>query len=193
MPAFRCRSIVAAALFLWSFSPSSAPAADPKPSPKSLVERGQYLVTISGCNDCHTPKTMSPKGPVLHPMKILSGHQADSKLPDIPQGVLGPDKWGAITNHDLTAWVGPWGVSFTANLTPDPATGLGGWTEEMFIKTLRTGKHLGTGRDILPPMPWQMIGRMTDDDLKAVFAYLKSLKPIRNAVPQPIPPQGAGK
>ena len=157
---------------------------------KEQVERGRYLVMVGGCQDCHTPKTMGPKGPVFHPTKTLSGHQADAKLPTVPEGVIRPEGWGALTNHDLTAWVGPWGISFAANITPDEATGIGGWTEEQWIQTFRTGKHLGTGRDILPPMPTTSLVKMTDEDLKAVFAYLKSIKPIRNVVPQPLPPPG---
>jgi len=164
----------------------------PASSSEKQLERGRYLVTIAGCQDCHSPKVIGPHGaPVPHPMKMLSGQQADSKLPGMPDGVLGPDKWAGATNSDMTAWIGPWGVSFAANLTPDPATGLGGWTEEMFIKTIRTGKHMGTGRQILPPMPWENYARMTDQDLKDLFAYLKSLPPVRNAVPQPVPPAQA--
>jgi hypothetical protein len=125
-------------------------------------------------------------------MKILSGQQSDQKVPEVPGGVLAPDKWMAATNSDMTAWVGPWGVSFAANLTPDKATGIGAWTEEMFIKTIRTGKHLGTGRQILPPMPWQDMGQLPDQDLKDIYAYLMTVKPVRNAVPQPIPPAGGG-
>jgi cytochrome c553 len=92
-----------------------------------------------------------------------------------------------IAKADLTAWAGPWGVSFAANLTPDP-TGMSGWTAEQFIQTMRTGKRMGTGRALLPPMPWQNIGALTDDDLRALFAYLQSLKPVSNAVPLPSPP-----
>jgi mono/diheme cytochrome c family protein len=156
---------------------------------QELIKRGEYLVGFGGCNDCHTPKVFTPKGPEPDPNKLLSGHPSTAKLPETPQGIIGPEKWGALTNNDLTAWVGPWGVSFAANLTPDNRTGLGGWTEEMFIKTMRTGKHLGVGREILPPMPWYTLAVLTDKDLKAIFAYLKSLKPIENGVPQPIPPQ----
>jgi len=93
-----------------------------------------------------------------------------------------------VASNDATAWVGPWGISFAANLTPD-ATGLGGWTEEQFIQTMRTGKHLGVGREILPPMPWFGVAALPDEDLKALFAYLQSLKPISNNVPQPLPPK----
>lgn len=89
----------------------------------------------------------------------------------------------------MTAFAGPWGVSFTANLTPDPETGvLRDYTEEQFIRALRTGRHQGQGRQILPPMPWPFIGKMTDEDLKAVFAYLRQIPPVRNKVPDPIPP-----
>ena len=159
----------------------SAKAGDPK--------HGEYMVNFGGCNDCHTPKVMGPKGPVLNPTKLLSGQQADSKLPDLPSGLFAPGKWGGITNSDMTAWVGSWGTSFAANLTPDKATGTGAWTEDVFIRAMRTGKHLGTGRDILPPMPWFSLAPLTDQDLKDIFAYLQSIKPIVNKVPDPIPPR----
>lgn len=153
------------------------------------VKQGEYLVTFGGCHDCHSPKIFTPIGPHPDPARILSGHPSGSKFPPIPKGAVGVRKWGGLFTNDLTAWAGPWGVSFAANLTPDMETGLGGWTEDMFIKTMRTGKHWGTGRDILPPMPWFDIAVLTDSDLSAMFAYLKSLKPIRNAVPGPIPPR----
>jgi len=155
---------------------------------QSPVERGKYLVMVGGCNDCHTPKVMTPAGPVLDTTRILAGHPADALLAEIPQGVVGPGKWMALTNEHLTAWAGPWGVSFAYNLTPDRETGIGDWPEDMFIKTLRTGKFMGASRDILPPMPWQSIGQMTDDDLRAIFAYLKSLPPVRNKIHDPLPP-----
>lgn len=146
------------------------------------------LATIGGCHDCHTPKVFSDKGPALDVARLLSGHPAADKVPAIPAGVLTPTGWGALTTNDLTAWAGPWGVSFAANLTPDVKTGIGSWTEAMFIKTMRTGQHMGAGRPILPPMPWQSIGQLPDDDLKALFAFLKSLKPVQNAVSDPLPP-----
>jgi mono/diheme cytochrome c family protein len=169
---------------------ASSPAdAQASKATKARIDRGMYLVKTGGCGDCHSPKVMGPQGPVEHPTLALSGHQAGAKVPDVPAGVLGPDKWGAITTPDLTAWAGPWGVSFAANLTPDPGTGIGAWNETMFLSTLRNGKHLGRGRALLPPMPWQSIGQMTDQDLKDVFAYLMSLKPVENKVPDPIPPK----
>ncbi len=155
---------------------------------KKMVARGKQLVLLGGCIDCHCPKVMTPMGPMPDTTRFLAGHPAHDPLPAFPQGVLGPDKWGAITTNDLTAWYGPWGVSFPKNLTPDVATGLGSWNEKMFIQALRTGKDMGQGRQILPPMPWMFIGQLPDADLRAIFAYLKSLPPISNAVPDPIPP-----
>jgi len=153
-----------------------------------LVERGKQLVLLGGCIDCHCPKVMTPMGPMPDTTRFLSGAPAHNPLPTVPQGVLGPDKWGAVTTNDLTTWFGPWGVSFARNLTPDTATGLGSWTEQMFMSALRTGKDMGQGRAILPPMPWMFMGQLPDADLKAIFVYLKSLPPISNAVPDPIPP-----
>src|SRR5215471_5726720 len=155
---------------------------------QSPVERGKYLTLVGGCNDCHTPKKFGPNGPEADMTRELSGNPSMDKLPPVPKGVIGPDKWGTVANNHLGAWAGPWGVSFAMNLTPDKATGLGSWTPEMFMNALRTGKHQGTGRPILPPMPWNWYRNMTDDDLKAVFAYLQSLPPINNPIPDPLPP-----
>jgi hypothetical protein len=154
----------------------------------SPVERGKYLVSLGGCNDCHSPKIFTPQGPIPDTTRLLSGFPASTQLPELPKGVLGPTQWGAVTTNDLTAWYGPWGVSFAANLTPDRKTGIGDWPETMFIQVLRTGKFMGASRDILPPMPWQELAKMSDDDLKAMFAYLKSLPPIENKVPAPLLP-----
>lgn len=152
------------------------------------VKRGAYLVAYGGCSDCHSPKLFTAQGPVPDTSRLMAGYPSGNPLPAIPPGVIGPNKWGGLNTNDLTGWVGPWGVSFAANLTPDP-TGLGGWTEELFIKTMRTGKHLGVGRDVLPPMPWFVLAGLTDEDLKAVFAYLQTLKPVHNEVPAPLPPR----
>ena len=178
-PGFLCLLFVAACA-----GEDGQPRAD---ADADAAARGRYLVTLGGCHDCHTPKIFTPAGPVRDSTRLLSGHPADWKVPPIPSGTIGPQGWGALAAPDLTAWAGPWGVSFTANLTPD-GTGLGSWTADQFIQTMRTGKHLGVGRPILPPMPWYDIGQLTDDDLRAVFAYLRTLKPVQNAVPAPLPP-----
>jgi len=151
------------------------------------VRRGEVLAKFGGCHDCHTPKVMTANGPQPDASRLLSGHPANAPLPAVPQGVIGPTQWGALVSNDLTAWVGPWGTSFAANLTPD-VSGLGSWTAQDFIRTMRTGKHLGVGRPLLPPMPWFDSAALTDEDLKALFKYLQSLKPISNQIPQPIPP-----
>lgn len=162
-----------------------------KTSQAEIIKRGEYLVTIGGCNDCHTPKIMVDGVPQPDPERLLSGHPANALMPDVPVEPFNPAGWMVRTNLDATAWAGPWGVSFATNLTPDQVTGTGAWTPDVFIKAMRSGKHLGSGRAILPPMPWPGIGRMTDDDLLAIFAYMHSLPPVSNMVPQPLPPAAA--
>jgi cytochrome c553 len=154
---------------------------------KEQVERGRYLVNLGGCNDCHSPKVFSAEGMAPDATRLLSGHPSDSKLADVDARAYAPGYWYLMGPH-LTVFVGPWGTTYAANLTPDEQTGIGLWTEDIFIKALRTGKHMGDGRPIMPPMPWQSLAQVNDDDLKAIFAYLKSLPPIKNVVPAPVPP-----
>ena len=150
------------------------------------VERGAYLVSAMGCNDCHTPWKPGPRGPEPDMSRALTGHPQDLVMPPPPKLPEGPWAWMAAATN--TAFAGPWGVSFTANLTPDPETGLGTWTPEMFIATMRTGRRQGKGRPVLPPMPAPMIANLTDEDLRSIFAYLQSLPPVKNRVPAPIDP-----
>ena len=162
---------------------SSAGEAKPAPDP---VARGEYLVRSMGCYDCHTPHVLGPNGPEPDRTRWLAGHPETLELPPAPE--LPPGPWIVSAAASMTAWSGPWGTSFTANLTPDEETGLGRWTFEQFRDAIRTGRHQGRGRPILPPMPWQAIANMTDDDLAAVFAYLRSIPAISNRVPEPLPP-----
>ena len=179
---FFTRIFLAACIIVLQQSCSSSPTDEPKEAEKKeithgeMVERGKYLVNTSGCNDCHTPKKFGPQGMSLDTTRLLSGHPENSPLPPVDKKALNPGYW-ILFGGDLTCAVGPWGISFTANLTPDSSTGLGAWTEDVFIKTLRTGKHLGQdgGRSILPPMPWENFKRMNDDELKAIYKYLKSV------------------
>jgi mono/diheme cytochrome c family protein len=159
-----------------------APAADLSP------EHGKYLVDTHGCHDCHTPWKMGPKGPAPDMTRMLSGHPEGMPLP--PPVLPKNSPWIMMAAATNTAWAGPWGISYTMNLTPDQNTGIGIWTEKMFIDALRTGKHMGTAssRDILPPMPWQAYGQMNDDELKAIWAYLRTIPPINNRIPDPTPP-----
>lgn len=166
--------VAGAALAGTASADAQAPAGDP-------VKRGEYLVNFGGCHDCHTPLKMGPRGPEPDVDRALSGHPAALKMPAAPKV---QEPWGWAGASTMTAFAGPWGVSYAINLTSDD-TGVGKWTEEMFVQAMRTGKHTGVGRPILPPMPWQNVARLSDADLKAVFAYLKSVKPVKNVVPPP--------
>lgn len=151
---------------------------------------GEHLVTVGACHDCHTPKKLTAQGLELDSSKLLSGHPAHLPPPAVNREEL--ESKALILTGDLTAWIGPWGISYTANLTSD-TTGIGNWKEEQFLYAIREGKYKGlaNSRPLLPPMPWQMYRNMTDDELKAIFAYLKSTKPIKNVVPPPHPPVSA--
>ncbi len=172
--------ITAAVLLLAAYGckgvPEAADAAATDP-----VARGAYLVAAMGCDDCHTPLKDGPQGPAPDMTRRLSGHPEDLVMPPAP-AEQGP--WLVAGAATMTAWAGPWGISYAANLTPDEETGMGVWDEPMFAKAMREGRHLGAGRDILPPMPWRNVARLTDDDLKAMFAFLQTLPPIKNHVPE---------
>lgn len=158
---------------------------------EAAIARGKYLATVAGCNDCHTPFKMGPNGAEPDMTRMLSGHPEQLQMPPAPTLPEGP--WGAVFALTMTAASGPWGTSFAANLTPDRETGIGAWTEKEFKETLRTGRHLGRGRQILPPMPWPNAAQMTDADLSALYAYLQSIPAIKNHVPAPIPPAHAAR
>ena len=150
------------------------------------IAKGKYLVEISGCHDCHSPKKMTDMGPVPDENLLLSGHPADQPIPSYDKNIV---KDWALMNHSLTAAVGPWGVSFAANITSD-GTGIGNWTYEQFENAMRKGwyKGLEGSRPLMPPMPWQGFANFTDEDLRAVFAFLQSTKPVKNVVPAYISP-----
>jgi hypothetical protein len=154
---------------------------------EDLVKRGKYLVTVMGCNDCHSPKIMTALGPVPDTNLLLSGHP--SAMPIAAIDTITLKSW-VLFNPIQTAAAGPWGVSFSANLTSD-ASGIGNWTESQFMIAIRKGKYKGleNGRMLLPPMPWTSYAQASEDDLKAIFAYLKSTRPVYNVVPPPIPPK----
>lgn len=151
-----------------------------------LVEKGQYLVSIIGCDDCHSPKKMGPRGPELIPELRLSGYPADRPIMQPDSNVI-KQGW-SLFGADLTMAAGPWGLSFASNITSDE-TGIGNWTEANFFTAMREGKAKGLkdNRPLLPPMPWINFKNMTDEDLRAMFYYLKSTKPVKNVVPFPRP------
>lgn len=158
------------------------------PSQEEMVARGAYLVNFGGCHDCHTPWIFSEEigGPMPDMSRALSGHPEGASD---PTGTVGETD-AALIGSTFTSFVMPFGTVYSMNLTPDVETGLGSWTQEMFVKAVRTGRHMGgEGRPVMPPMPWPNVGGATDEDLHAIWAYLQSLPPIRNHVPSPQVPE----
>ena len=163
----------------------------------SEEEWGKYLVLTHGCDDCHTPKKWGAAGPEPDMARHLSGHPADEVLPEHDPSLvgMGPDKW-ILANMGFTAYVGPWGTSYAANLTPD-GTGMAGWTKEQFMAAMTEGWYKGMKgtRKLLPPMPWMVYKEISEPELSAMFAYLQSIPPVENAIPAAVmagPPPGAG-
>jgi mono/diheme cytochrome c family protein len=150
-------SITAAIVALSCAAPQQASNTPAEPA-MSPVERGRYLTTIAGCNDCHTPG-------------FLYGS---------------PDTARALSGSEIP-WGGPWGVVYSGNLTPDPETGLGNWTDDQVKTAIRTGAR-PDGRQLAPIMPWMNLAHLTNEDLDAIVAYLRSLPPIVHAEPAPTPP-----
>lgn len=180
--AFLC--ITAAALFNSSASgkETGAPA-------DRRIARGKQLVIEGNCDFCHTPLIETNEGPVPDMKRRLSGRPQDREIPGLPASGIGSPEWiEFLGTLDSTEWAGPWGLVFSKNITPDPETGIGKWTEDIFVETLRTGRHIDLKRDVLPPMPWRDYGKLGDEDLKSIFAYLMTVPPVKNAVPKPVPP-----
>ena len=177
--------LLAAAVLFAAVGPRRQAGAPTDPS--SRAERGRYLVATIGCADCHASKVPGPDGPEPDMTRFLAGHPENAALPAPPQLPAGP--WLALASEDLTAWSGPWGISYAMNLTPDENTGIGSWSEDTFVKTLRTGRHMGVSRPILPPMPWNVYRNLTDEDLRSIFAYLRTIPPVHNRVPEPVAPR----
>ena len=179
--------ILTAVLSTASLKADGAGGAGPesKAGKTAQVARGKYLVDIMGCHDCHTPMKLGPNGPEWDMTRALSGHPEQLVMPAAPAMQM---PWMASMAATMTAWSGPWGTSFTKNLTPDKETGLGDWTVEEFIATMKTGRERGKGRPVLPPMPVQNLAALTDSDIRALFAYLQSLPAIKNRTPQPVEP-----
>lgn len=150
--------------------------------------KGKQLVKQGNCGFCHTPLIETKEGAVPAPGKTLSGFPSGMELPELPEADVDSKEWlEFLASLPNTVWAGPWGLSFASNITPDPGTGIGKWTEDIFIETMRSGKHIDLKRNISPPMPWQDYGKLSDEELSAIFAYLMTLKPVVNPVPKPIP------
>lgn len=154
---------------------------------ESQIAWGEHLVTIGGCSDCHTPKVMTPMGPADDTTLFLSGHPQAMPAPDVDRKQM--ESKGLVVTATFTSWIGPWGITYSANLTPDE-TGLGTWTEDQFIYAIKNSvsKGLPGARPLLPPMSMMPPKFMSEDELKAVFAYLRTVKPVKNISVQPTPP-----
>ncbi|GGD14131.1 diheme cytochrome c-553 [Flavobacterium orientale] len=141
------------------------------------IARGKYLVQVMDCHSCHTPKIMTPEGYVPDMDRAFMGFPADGELPPNAEG-------GIHFNNDLTAYSGPWGISFAANISND-FTGIGDWNFEQFRVAMQEGKFRGNKqeRGLLPPMPWESYRELHDDDLKSIFMFLKTSRRIHNVVP----------
>jgi hypothetical protein len=158
---------------------------DPAKNTAAMVGRGEYLVNSIGCDDCHSPKKMGPNGPEVIAELRLSGYPGDRPAEKADTNSI--KKGWTLFGSDFTSAAGEWGMSFAANLTSD-ASGIGNWKEEQFLRAIKEGKFKGleSGRPLLPPMPWFVYKNLTDEDLKSIFAYLKTVKPVKNVVPAPI-------
>ena len=131
-------------------------ACSQSPSP---IERGKYLVTLGGCNDCHTPGYFLGKPDMA---RFLGGSDVGFDIPGL----------GAFAGR---------------NITPDKETGIGNWTTEQIVAALQTGVR-PDGRVLAPIMPWHAFANLTKDDVTAIAAFLQSLPPVKNAVPGPFGP-----
>jgi len=171
---------------------TTAPAKESFGGFESQVKWGESLVKNGGCNDCHTPKKMGPNGPEDDMSLMLSGHPAQMPPPDFDPKEAA--KKGLVVTQAFTAWTGPWGTTYAVNLTSD-TTGIGAWKEEQFVKALQERKWMGLEgtRPLMPPMSAMPATRMSVDELKAIFAYLKTTPPIKNTAPTAmlLPPPAA--
>jgi mono/diheme cytochrome c family protein len=150
-----CRG-VAAAVSIALAATAAAPAAL---AGKSQVKRGQYLVTLGGCLDCHTPGYFLGK----------------------------PDMQRYLGGSDVGFYIPEMGTFYGRNLTPDKETGLGTWSAKEIVIALQTGKR-PDGRVLAPVMPWRAFAKLSKADAYAIAAFLKSLPPIENRVPGPFGP-----
>lgn len=118
------------------------------------IKRGAYLAAIMDCTGCHTPGVFFGKP---DPQRHLGGSEVGFQIPGL-------------------------GIFYPPNLTPDPETGLGTWSEADIVTAVRTGVR-PDGRVLAPVMPYHSYGKLTDTDAKALASYLKSLKPVRHQAP----------
>jgi mono/diheme cytochrome c family protein/uncharacterized protein YjiS (DUF1127 family) len=123
------------------------------------IKRGQYLVTFGGCNDCHTPGYFFGKPDMA---RFLGGSEVGFEIPGL-------------------------GIFHGPNLTPDQETGLGQWSPQQIVAAITKGRR-PDGRMLAPIMPWHAFANLTDQDTRAIAAFLKSIPPVKNKVPGPFGP-----
>jgi len=157
---------------------------------KYNIERGKMLVELGGCSQCHTPKIKTPLGYKPDKDRFLSGFPQDQELPDLPYAeIVAGETEKTFYTTDATVWVGRWGVSFAANLTPDPETGIGNWNENDFINIFRQKRHFGQDSQVSSPMPLNVYSQLGFFELRSIFVYLQTIPPVSNDVPTRIPPE----
>jgi mono/diheme cytochrome c family protein len=123
---------------------------------EDLIARGEYLARIMDCTGCHTPGALAGQ-------------------PDFDRYLAGSDIGFQIPGV---------GVFYPPNLTPDPVTGLGGWSAAEIIDAVRSGVR-PDGRELAPVMPWPSYAALNDEDAKALVAFLQSLPAIAHEAPGP--------
>lgn len=135
------------------------------PTDQDAVDRGRYLVGLLGCGACHTDGA-------------LEG------APDMDMPLAGSRTGIARTNPLESRYPG---VVYPPNITPDEETGIGLWSDRQIADAIRAGigRH---GSRRLSTMPWQGYAQLNDDDVNAVVAYLRSIRPVVNEVPAEVPP-----
>jgi mono/diheme cytochrome c family protein len=175
----RTLSVVAVLGALLPLSATAGPDA-------ASLKRGAYLVSYGGCVDCHTPFKMGPNGPEKDMARGLSGHPENLLLSPPPK--LEGEDWNWTGASSMTAFKGPWGLSYASNLTPDRETGIGNWTAKDFVRAMKSGQHVGPARPIMPPMPWQSLATLTERDLQAIYVYLMAQPAVKNRVVEYQPP-----
>jgi mono/diheme cytochrome c family protein len=155
-------AILAAPLIALAIASCSKPATQENATtaaPEDSIARGRYLVTLAGCNDCHTP-----------------GYFYGA-----------PDTTRMLSGSEV-GWLTPLGTAYARNITPDSTTGIGTWTSEQIVTAIRTGQRPDASHILLPPMPWPDFSHLTDKDAYAIAAYLKSIPAVSHRVPDIVPP-----
>ena len=145
------------------------------------LQHGKYIASIAGCMDCHTPLKAEYQDPTQYSLEQLQ--------------TISFNAVAALDESKLLAGgrpfdLGPAGVLFTRNLTPDNETGLGAWTDDQIKVAIKTGIS-DEGRILFPVMPYHVYSGMADADLDAVIAYLRSVNAVSNQIPEStIPTEG---